>query len=260
MFDTVAGKGQMIPSGKPLQTALVSVVGHVVIVGGLAVVPLLFVTNNLPTPPTMLAFIASPSAAPPPPPPPPPPAPAPARAEAPRPKPLPTTGKLAAPVEAPVDIAEEPDYDEGEGEGEGVIGGVEGGVPGGVLGGILGGLPSNVPPPPPPPPAPAPPEKPTPVRVGGNIQAPALVRRVEPVYPLFAQVTHIEGMVILEAIVNESGSVETVRVLRSVPALDQAAIDAVKQWQYSPLILNGRPAPFVLTVMLSFKFTDRNNP
>src|SRR5439155_223369 len=72
--------------------------------------------------------------------------------------------------------------------------------------------------------------------------------------PLLAKVG---GMVILEAVVGIDGSVESVRVLRSVKFLDQAAVDAVKQWQYSPLMLNGVAAPFVLTVTLNFRTQDK---
>ena len=57
---------------------------------------------------------------------------------------------------------------------------------------------------------------------------------------------------ILEAVVAEDGTVRSVRVLRSILALDKAAIEAVQQWQYEPLLLNGHPTAFVLTVTLSF--------
>ncbi len=104
------------------------------------------------------------------------------------------------------------------------------------------------PPTPPPPPAP-----PGPVRIGGQVQAPALVRRVEPFYPPLAAAAHIQGVVILESIIDEEGAVSDVRVLRSVnPVLDREAILAVRQWRYSPLLLNGIRVPFVLTVTLSF--------
>jgi protein TonB len=150
----------------------------------------------------------------------------------------------AAPVEAPSDIRPEPpQLAVASGES-----GVEGGVIGGVSGGIVGGL-VTAPPPPPPPPPPAPIQA---VRIGGNIQAPALVKRVEPRYPDLAVAAKITGLVILEATVGPDGSVESVRVLRSVKFLDQAAIDAVKQWKYSPLVLNGVPTPFVLSVTLNF--------
>jgi len=121
---------------------------------------------------------------------------------------------------------------------------VEGGVPGGVVGGII----SPAPPPPTPPPAPV-----VPVRVGGQISTPALVHRVEPVYPKIAAEAHVTGMVILEAIVGTDGCVESVKVLRSRHVLlDNAAMDALKQWRYTPLILNGMPTPFVLTVTFTF--------
>jgi TonB family protein len=51
--------------------------------------------------------------------------------------------------------------------------------------------------------------------------------------------------------------VEDVRVLRSMPLLDRAALDAVRRWQYSPLLLNGKPEPFVLTVVVSFRLSDK---
>jgi protein TonB len=138
----------------------------------------------------------------------------------------------------------------------GVPGGVEGGVPGGLVGGIVGGLPNDVPPPPPaPPPVPMAPR--APVRVGGEIQPPALLHRVAPIYPDLAVHAKIEGVVILEAVVDQEGRVEDVRVLRSVRFLDAAALDAVRQWQYSPLLLNGKPSRFVLTVTVSFRFNDR---
>jgi protein TonB len=62
----------------------------------------------------------------------------------------------------------------------------------------------------------------------------------------------VTGTVILEAVVATDGSVESVKVLRSVKFLDVAAVDAVKQWRYSPLVLNGVATPFVLTVTLTF--------
>jgi len=90
---------------------------------------------------------------------------------------------------------------------------------------------------------------------GGASRAPALVKRVEPKYPPMALAARIEGLVILEALVNEDGLVDDVRVLRSGGAggvFDRAAMAAVRQWQYSPLMLNGGRERFVLTVTLSF--------
>jgi protein TonB len=95
------------------------------------------------------------------------------------------------------------------------------------------------------------------VRIGGQILAPALITRVSPEYPALAQAAQIEGMVILEATVDDAGRVESVKVLRSGGLLDKAAIAAVKQWRYSPLSLNGRPTPFVLTVTVQFHLGDQ---
>ena len=67
----------------------------------------------------------------------------------------------------------------------------------------------------------------------------------------------MEGRVILEATVDEQGNVDDVRVLRSHAIFDEAAMDALKQWRYEPLVFNGRPTPFVLTVTLSFNLNAR---
>ena len=128
-------------------------------------------------------------------------------------------------------------------------GGVEGGVVGGVLGGIVGGIISSAPPPPPPPPAPV-----VPVRIGGQINTPALVHRVEPVYPEVAAKAQLAGQVVLEALVGTDGAVESVTLQRSSnKLLDKAAIAALKQWRYTPLVLNGIPTPFILTVTFTFR-------
>ena len=130
------------------------------------------------------------------------------------------------------------------GVAEGVPGGVEGGVPGGVLGGVVGGLPTA--PPPPPPPASAP------VRVGGNIKPPNKVKDVRPIYPPIAQSARVSGVVIIEATIGADGKVKDAKVLRSIPLLDQAAVDAVKQWQFTPTLLNGVPVPVIMTVTVNF--------
>jgi protein TonB len=119
-------------------------------------------------------------------------------------------------------------------------------VAGGIPEGIVGGFSSPMPPPPPPPPPAGP------VRVGGEVSVPRLAYRVEPEYPLLAVQGQVAGMVILEATVDETGHVRDARVLRSHGVLDAAAVRAVEQWRYEPLLLNGLPTPFVLTVTVSF--------
>ena len=81
---------------------------------------------------------------------------------------------------------------------------------------------------------------------------PNLITRVEPIYPPVAAAAKVGGVVILEAVVDDEGCVTSVKVLRPVPLLTTAAVDAVKQWRYSPLILNGIPTPFILTVTFTF--------
>jgi protein TonB len=93
-----------------------------------------------------------------------------------------------------------------------------------------------------------------PVRVGGQIKAPEVLHRVEPRYPPVAQNAHVAGTVVLEAIVDKAGRVQSVRVLRGIPLLNESAVEAVKQWRYSPLMLNGQATPFILTVTVTFQF------
>ena len=90
------------------------------------------------------------------------------------------------------------------------------------------------------------------VRVGGSIKPPTQLNKVAPVYPLIAQSARVSGIVILEALIGTDGRVQDAKVLRSVPLLDQAAIDAVRQWQYTPTLLNGVPTPVVMTVTVTF--------
>lgn len=91
-----------------------------------------------------------------------------------------------------------------------------------------------------------------PVLAVGEVKPPKLVRRVEPVYPEIARQIHGQGVVILEATTDIYGRVINVRVLRSVQFLDEAAIEAVRQWVYEPLLVNGRPRPVTFTVTVRF--------
>jgi protein TonB len=90
------------------------------------------------------------------------------------------------------------------------------------------------------------------IRVGGNIKSPAKVYDVRPVYPDIAKAARVSGVVILEVRVAPDGTVEDAMVLRSIPLLDQAAIDAVRQWRFTPTLLNGQPVPVMLTVTVNF--------
>jgi len=109
-------------------------------------------------------------------------------------------------------------------------------------------------PPPPPPPGMAPrsPSGMAPVRVGGNVQTPTKVRDVRPLYPQDAQSARISGVVIIEATIDTDGRVYDAKVLRSIPLLDQAALDAVRQWEFTPTLLEGVPVPVIMTVTVNF--------
>jgi protein TonB len=134
----------------------------------------------------------------------------------------------------------------------GVIGGVPGGIPGGQLGGVIGGILSSsssvsaVPAVP----------KPLPtaqrVRVSQGVINGLLINRVEPTYPPLAQQAHIQGVVVLTAIIGKDGSVQHLQVVSGHPLLAPAAIAAVKQWRYKPYLLNGEPLEVDTTITVTF--------
>jgi len=145
------------------------------------------------------------------------------------------------------------------GVGGGVAGGVEGGVKGGVSGGVAGGVTAA---------------EAVGVAVGianaqdlkkfegdavravGEVKPPKLIKGLAPVYPQVARQARVEGMVILEAKTDEEGNVIGARILRSIPILDQAAIDAVKQWKYEPLVIGGKPRKVLFTVTVRFMLKE----
>lgn len=118
--------------------------------------------------------------------------------------------------------------------------GPEGASAGGVVGTIAGGV-SEVAPPP------------GAVRVGGAVPRPAKVQDVIPEYPPIARAARVEGIVILEVVIGVDGRVTNARVLRSVPQLDEAAVNAVRQWVYAPTTQDGVPVSVVMTVTVNFQ-------
>jgi len=212
---------------------------HALLILALILIPL-FYEEVMPMPDGALRafFVAPADLAPPPPPPPPPPAGARAVPRAPAAHQPTEPPKFVAPVDVPLEVKPDAGLDMGV-EG-GVPGGVEGGVPGGVVGGIIGGLPQESPPPP------------KVVRIGGNVIPPKPVHRVAPEYPQLARVSRVQGLVVLEAQVDVHGTVKSVSILRGHPLLDEAAAAAVRQWRYRPLLLNGEPTEFILTLTISF--------
>ena len=93
------------------------------------------------------------------------------------------------------------------------------------------------------------------VRVGGQIKEPKKLTNVNPVYPDIAKQARVQGIVILECTIGPQGKVADVKVLRGIPLLDEAAIDAVKQWVYTPTLMNGVPVPVIMTVTVNFKLS-----
>jgi protein TonB len=172
----------------------------------------------------------------------PPPAPPPRRTVAPADA---TDVSPAAPIVAPTGVAPEIER-VAVATSPGVIDGVTNGLPFGSD--TVGG--AAVPPPPPPPPVQPP------MRLHAGITAPRKIVDVAPVYPSIAQVARKEGVVILETVIDAHGTVQSVRVLRSVPLLDDAAVTAVRQWRFTPALLNGEPVPVVMTVTVNFKLQN----
>lgn len=96
------------------------------------------------------------------------------------------------------------------------------------------------------------------VRAVGDIKPPKLLKTVQPVYPKEASKAGIEGVVILEAKADKEGNIVDARILRSIPALDQAALDAIKQWKYEPMIVDGKPHAALFTVTVRFKLDEKS--
>lgn len=91
-----------------------------------------------------------------------------------------------------------------------------------------------------------------PVRLHDGIQPPQKVVDAQPVYPAVAQQAHVQGIVVIEATIDIRGNVTAARVIKSVPLLDQAALDAVKQWKYTAALLNHAAVPVIMTVTVNF--------
>ena len=109
------------------------------------------------------------------------------------------------------------------------------------------------------PPAPValpPPQPKTPIRPHSGVKPPARVVYVAPVYPLTARAVHKDGVVIIEATIDEQGNFTDTQLLRSIPLLDEAALVAVRQWKFSPTLLNGTPVSIVMTVTVNFTLTQ----
>jgi protein TonB len=91
-----------------------------------------------------------------------------------------------------------------------------------------------------------------PIRVAGNIAPPTKLVDVKAIYPQVAMDAQVSGVVIVDATIDADGAVSNVDVVRSIPLLDQAAVDAVRQWKFTPTLLNGEPVPVIVTITVNF--------
>lgn len=224
--EVVAGNG-----GRPARqwyTMPLSILTHTALILMFVAIPLLM-SDALPTPASVLVFAA----------PPPPPV---AVVPSPDVKPAPASvdrdvNPNLAPTEAPSTITPEP--------APTMTKLVEGLFDGVVKTSGVSGL--AAPPSVPPPPAPV-----APIRPGGVIKAPNKIRDAIPVYPTIAKAAHVQGTVIIEATIAKDGVVKDAKVLSAPSMLDDAALTAVRQWRYTPSLLNGEPVEVLMTVTVRF--------
>ncbi len=229
-------------------TTAASVVLQCFLLGVLILIPLWF-TDALPTAQLVTLLVAPP----PPPPPPPPAAETIARVVKQVQTDLMSSGQLRTPTRVPAKVAmiKEEEAPPPIQTGGGVVGGVPGGIPGGSVGGVIGGIISAttrtdmVPKL-----AIATPKR---VRVSQGVTTGLLIRKIEPFYPVIARNAHVQGQVILKAIINKEGHIQDLQLVSGHVLLAPSAIDAVKQWLYKPFLLNGEPVEVETTVTVTFQ-------
>jgi protein TonB len=235
LFGDVASRPQSVSSRRaPLVIA--SIVSHVLLVI-LVVVTTLVAADAMPIPREALAFfdrsmpIRNVKLPPPPPRP---------RATPAQDPPAPALNAGVAPLVAPDGIAAEVERDLVSAERmTGIIDGNSG---------FAGGVGDTALEPPPPPRAPPV----TPVRLHQGIRAPQKLVNVAPIYPPMAMAAKVQGIVIIEATIDVDGRVTSAKVLRKAPFLEEAALEAVRQWKFAPALLNGVPVPVIMTVTVNF--------
>jgi periplasmic protein TonB len=240
------------PLTKRARTTLrLSAVAHVAIIAAVVLLPLL----APPPPPNTPDYIRALIYDPPPPPPPPPPKGSALVPKLERAKPVspdvkkPEKPKLEDPTPTPQESPLKPEARAPESEQygspsgsdlgvpEGMEGGVEGGQVGGVPGGVLGGV------------------------IGGTGTGPVMdydspprpIRLTKPQYPHDAFVKKIEGVVIVEILIDSTGHVAQARVVQSIPQLDAAALQTVSQWLFSPAVKRGRPVATLARAPVTFR-------
>ncbi len=232
LFRSVPGTGSSRRAGQ-LSALPLSVAVHIVILLALVVIPLV-ATDTLPIPyhplESWMPVVA-------------PPAPPPARPPAlPRSSPPTVDESRLAPIQVPTGIrpesslVTEPAAPSGlETRGDVVDGGF----------GVVNGAKAIDDAPPPPAPT-------RPRQLTSDMRRPVRTVYVEPIYPEVARQARVEGIVIIEATISRTGEVLDARVLRSQPLLNEPALAAVRQWKFTPALLNGTPLPVIMTVTVTF--------
>jgi len=240
MFDNLIETKRQRVRGRT-RALTMALVAHVVVFA-LVGIAQVWAVETVEPPSITVVFLSA--AAPPPPPPPPaarkPPPKKPKEAPKPKPKPVPVVvPEIVQPDVVPDELPEKLDEEYSDaGFDYGVEGGVEGGIEGGVEGGFVGGVEGGV--------------SDEPLRVGGDVTPPKIIKQVKPRYPEVAKAARVQGIVILEAVINASGQVEGVTVLRGHPLLEQAAKDAIVKWKFEPGKLNGNPVKVFFTLTVNF--------
>lgn len=244
------------PTHRPGSAFALSATVHVALAAAAPILVPLFSSAPPPVSPDYIRVLIF---DPPPPPPPPLPKGSPLVPERPRPTVkaaprLPQVERSAPALQAPIEIAAAtPQVDPGppandpepygspsgadsgvpEGMEGGVEGGVVGGVPGGVLGGVIGGTGQGV--------------------VRDFDRAPRLLRQTKPRYPQEAFVKRIEGTVLVEFVIDAAGRSVAARILQSVPPLDTAELEAVREWAFTPALKHGVPVASVARAPIVFR-------
>ena len=225
-------------------SVFVSFASQMLILVVMALIPLIY-TDVLPKA-QLTSFLTAP-----PPPPPPPPPPVVVKVVKIAPKQF-DAGRLIAPRDIPKQVAiiqEE--------IAPTVSAGISTGIPGGI-GGIgvgLGSLGVGAPPPPPPPEVKQA-QVTKQIRVGGNVQAANLIKKITPVYPALAKSARIQGTVRFTAIIGKDGTIQNLQLVSGHPMLVQSATEAVKQWVYRPTLLNDEPVEVITQIDVNFTLSQ----
>jgi protein TonB len=225
-------------------SVFVSFASQMLILIVMALIPLIY-TDVLPKA-QLTSFLTAP-----PPPPPPPPPPVVVKVVKIAPKQF-DAGRLIAPRDIPKQVAiiqEE--------IAPTVSAGISTGIPGGI-GGIgvgLGSLGVGAPPPPPPPEVKQA-QVTKQIRVGGNVQAANLIKKITPTYPALAKSARIQGTVRFTAIIGKDGTIQNLQLVSGHPMLVQSATEAVKQWIYKPTLLNDEPVEVITQIDVNFTLSQ----